>query len=82
MTERIVANNPELTPWFPPEVKPAHVGWYHTGITCKCPINNISLESDSNFWWDGNFWTAFEGCSPIYSQNKYWRGLAVKAVQP
>lgn len=82
MTKRILANNPELTPWFPPEVNPVHVGWYHTGKTDKCPIGDESLESEDNWWWNGKEWCVYNGCAPIYIQNRYWRGLAVKAVQP
>lgn len=85
MTKRIVANNPELTPWFPPEVKPVRVGWYETHM-----LKSIVGHS----FWAGNKWSntyfgeswneinlrsiSFDGAI----QKKTWRGLAVKAVQP
>ncbi len=66
----------KLTPWFPPDVKPVHIGWYHTGVAAKCPINDVKSEANCNWWWNGSHWTAFDGCAPIYNQNRYWRGLA------
>lgn len=68
----------KLTPWFHPDVKPVHVGFYHTGKASECPIGNKESESDYNWYWDGNYWIARDECSPTYTQNRYWRGLAEK----
>jgi hypothetical protein len=85
LTKRILANNSDLTPWFPPEVKPVHVGWYET-----CMLKSAIGHS---YWcgkqWSGTYFAEswnkinlrfinFDGAI----QNKSWRGLAVKAVQP
>jgi hypothetical protein len=82
LTKRIVANNPELTPWFPPDVKPVRVGWYHTGLKDLCPIGNSDFEGIDNLWWSGVKWLTRKNGVPLFYQNRYWRGLAAKAVQP
>jgi hypothetical protein len=59
----------ELTDWFPAEVKPVHVGWYHT------LQKGNSVESSWNWWWSGEAWffePDFDRC--IY-QDRIWRGL-------
>lgn len=71
----------ELTPWFPPEVKPARVGAYEFK-GCPTPFH----------WFDGLRWTGL-GDSPKqamsahkdgyvvslpYTKETPWRGLAKK----
>ena len=56
-----------VTDWFPPEVKPVHVGWYMT------EVSNRGLLP---LYWDGKLWrqddcvTYHLGC-----QNRPWYGL-------
>lgn len=70
----------KLTPWFPPDVKPVHVGWYET--------NNGIGPNGHSYWrgfkWSGTYFRNFslvELRSLNYSgavQRKHWRGLAEK----
>lgn len=64
-----------LTGWFPADVKPVHIGWYHTKR-----IDAPHLNSDYNWWWwDGTHWKAFPfSPSSYYYQQRIWRGLAEK----
>lgn len=59
----------KLTPWFPPEVKPVHVGWYE----------RQHLAGFFHFftWWNGEYFQCSEDepdCA--FCQNQPWRGLA------
>ena len=65
----------KLTPWFPPDVKPVRVGWYHTGCDSDNPINSGG-ESAYNWWWDGHGWHDYPNGYPSRDQNRYWRGLS------
>jgi hypothetical protein len=73
-----------LTPWFPPEVKPVHVGAYRTRW-----IGDRELYS----WWNGRYWglsmttpraaariseRQYPGGTPL-AQDKRWCGLTEPA---
>lgn len=65
-----------LTPWFEPEVKPVHVGVYQTHM---CGMGA------GYSYWTGASWCDTRGTVAAAdkwryrgSQNKTWRGLAVK----
>lgn len=70
-------SKPKLTDWFPPEVKPVHVGVYKT---------NASVGTYQK--WNGKYWCAFcatvdraahcENSNKSLVQHVRWRGLAVK----
>jgi hypothetical protein len=75
----------ELTPWFPPEIKPAYIGVYEV----KHPDNECVKVFAH---WDGLMWGFFmgtvesaldkrfgghEGFAP--AQDKSWRGLTKEA---
>jgi hypothetical protein len=67
---------PILTDWFPPDVKPARVGWYE--VKAKW-IGGYS-------YWSGSAWTncigmpdrSYEDWFNGATQSKSWRGLAEK----
>ena len=68
----------ELTPWFPPEIKPVHKGVYETSETSTGPCFN---------YWNGKFWcwtrpypeAAFDWKDDKSAvQENTWRGLARK----
>lgn len=65
----------KLTDWYPPEVKPVRVGWYHTGVCDMNPRNREEFESDYNWFWDGEFWKPYENGINADYQNRYWRGI-------
>lgn len=74
---------PKLTPWFPPDVKPAHVGSYQT----EDDPSVLGHFNHGYQWWDGKAWGLFElthhaaatsGHTRSSFQDNYWRGLAVK----
>lgn len=66
----------KVTPWFPPSIKPVHIGAYKT--------NNGRLGFS---YWNGLAW-GVQSSSPLTAhiykttrgatQDKQWRGLAVK----
>lgn len=63
--------------WFPPRVKPVHVGVYQTWF--------VSPMDGGFSKWDGKKWLSEMGTvaradkdDEIGNQKKYWRGLAVK----
>ena len=70
----------KLTPWYPPEIRPVHVGEYEiqTGW-----VGRVSLR-----WFDGEFWSCeYLSDEPIFIrmgerqkvssfQDVTWRGLA------
>lgn len=71
----------KLTPWFPPEVKPVHIGVYETA--------EPNLDSECFQHWNGSFWglcsssaryAATNGQANGFSgfQQTMWRGLAKK----
>lgn len=72
----------QLTPWFPAEVKPVHVGPY--------PTKTPGTSTDGFSWWDGNEWgLQYEFLSNCVkykthmgflrsNQVKIWRGLRSK----
>lgn len=56
---------PKLTPWFPADVKPVHVGVYE-------------VRGSNHMWlWNGSLWCS-AGKIPWICQGQYkvWRGLA------
>lgn len=66
-----------LTDWFHPHIKPVRVGWYHTGCGSCDPRFEKEGESIDNWWWNGEYWTAFpDESEPIYHQDRWWRGIA------
>ena len=63
----------KLTPWFPADVNPVHVGWYPT----ISPLTND--QGEQNQWWNGVYWfNTNESKIPLHWQNREWRGLAVQ----
>lgn len=65
----------KMTPWFPPHIKPVHVGVYPVKFGDDGDICYAA--------WNGNKWSWFE-LSPrgqrfrnfqFTNQNKYWRGF-------
>lgn len=61
----------ELTPWFPADVKPPMVGWWHTD--CE---ETDKTESLFNWWWDGDLWLSGPNGWVSKFQTRSWRGLA------
>jgi len=70
----------EMTPWFPPHIKPMHKGVYEIKYTGKG-------SHESYMWatWNGNKWSS--GSYNLWdeyhkqfdaNQNKYWRGFKEK----
>lgn len=55
------------TDWFPPKVKPVHIGLYE----CRC--------CGMKFWWDGAIWWIESKSFPSRLQKFSWRGLKEKA---
>lgn len=68
----------QLTPWFPAEVKPVHVGWYHTKDWSSGEPE--IRESKCNWYWDGRAWRFSDvPDSTVCSfQCRPWRGLRSK----
>jgi hypothetical protein len=71
----------KFTPWFPPEIKPVHVGVY--------PIKMPYTLGEGFAYWSGVHWgnyqrspelaqTYGDGNDLCTTQNKVWRGLAEK----
>lgn len=64
----------ELTPWFPPDIKPVRPGIYQT---------TVKFRSDgAPYWlvyaiWTGIEWF-FDHGGPLWIQHVHWRGLAEK----
>lgn len=70
-----IKQEPQLTDWFPPEIKPVHIGWYHTGNADSNPNAKGGTESKFNWYWDGKYWRESpQGSSFFYAQDRYWRG--------
>ncbi len=75
---------PQLTDWFPPEVKPVHPGVYEVesfGGTCS----KWYRLWHNGLWWEGDDKpkaaaeaTVFLGTPESISSVRKWRGLAVK----
>lgn len=59
----------ELTDWFPPEIKPVHVGEYLSQIF------DGGWTYDWMVWWDGRHWRDAENGWALSDQNVTWRGL-------
>ena len=74
----------ELTPWFPPGIKPVHIGVYPV----KYKVSAGGMEHSGYAYWTGKEWTNSSntvGHAYIYKdwtegavQQKSWRGLAQK----
>jgi hypothetical protein len=68
----------KLTPWFPPDVKPAHVGVYQ----CRGLPTTQKFQHWNGYFWGG--WAADKkaaernGYVPSMREQPEWRGLAVK----
>lgn len=52
-----------LTPWFPPEIKPVHVGEYQASVKCDPAFRR---------WWNGEKWSIlYFSSDPPFYKNKY-----------
>lgn len=60
----------QTTEWFPADVKPVHVGYYHTKV---CSWSDAT--SMFNWWWDGTQWLFDKHGKICSGQNRPWRGL-------
>lgn len=63
---------PKLTPWFPADVKPVHVGWYD---------RDWGAWGETNDYWDGANWHfgSLGGKKTLQTEDNIglkWRGLA------
>jgi len=76
----------KLTPWFPPTVKPPHVGVYEV-ILLVGSRDFDQVRPDGFAYWNGRSWgwnsdtadfAATSGNVKGSCQAKKWRGLAVK----
>lgn len=67
---------PEYTDWFPPDVKPVHVGFYESGGFQSQPWAYEPGEETIRFYWDGHLWLGAEGGYIVERQGRWWRGLA------
>lgn len=63
-----------LTPWFPPEIKPVHVGRYQTECQTGDYFVNYWGRQQVHYEADGD-----RGCDPCVIQDRPWRGLKEKA---
>lgn len=61
----------KVTPWFSPDVKPVHVGWYEATL-------DVSRDEPPVFWWDGRVWNLWDTGDICSIQNRHWRGLVDK----
>lgn len=79
MKELRMKEDPKLTPWFPPQVKPVRIGYYEV----KHFLDGVLHEGYA--MWTGSYWSYLD--KKIYygpvqrwgrsvQQNKMWRGLA------
>ena len=60
----------KLTPWFPDNSKPVHVGEYETRWIMNGPQRMRH--------WNGEYWCHSRTTECCSLQNFYWRGLAKK----
>jgi hypothetical protein len=74
-------NESELTPWFPPAVRPAHAGIYET----RWPEPGWRPDHPQYQHWNGRVWSAWAYRPDIAERNTgqvsarqdpEWRGLA------
>lgn len=65
----------KLTDWFPPEVKPVHVGFYES-------IAFRHYDELFILYWDGTEWLLKDLTESCLVQDREWRGLAEKPVEP
>lgn len=59
-----------LTHWFPPSIKPVHIGYYETSYPLE---RNITLD-----YWDGQCWLCSKSgiiYMPTVQSLLYWRGV-------
>jgi hypothetical protein len=59
-----------VTPWFPPHIKPVRVGEYEIE-SVYADLGKTSFKAP----WDGTFWHSKEGYR-LAEQDRRWRGLA------
>lgn len=57
------------TEWFPANIKPVRVGWYHT------KTNDDVSASAFNWHWDGKYWRVAPFGEICIYQKRIWRGL-------
>lgn len=79
---------PKLTPWFPADVRPAHVGFYQ--VDWSSEVGRKATQATQWFaLWDGSRWSWMdvdqEGATRYYERGHYhlagtlaWRGVAQK----
>lgn len=58
----------ERTDFFPPEVKPVHVGWYETAWFDAGWLYDVKI------WWDGEAWRDKPDGWALFDQYVTWRG--------
>lgn len=61
-----------LSPWFPPNVKPVHRGWYDATVFAAPKFLPPRFYWNGEVWWNGNENRA------VMHQKRFWRGLARK----
>jgi hypothetical protein len=62
----------EKTDFFPPEIKPVHIGRYESQIF------DAGWIYDWFVWWDGARWRDSENGWALLDQNIEWRGLTME----
>lgn len=71
----------EMTPWFPPHIKPVNVGVYEIKYTSKSTNGDPRVYATWNGlrWSSGsyNLWDEYHKQFDA-NQNKYWRGFTEK----
>lgn len=59
----------QLTEWFPPNIKPVHIGEYEVK-TCGCiPTQTFRV------YWNGDIFQSIIYREPLLNQNRIWRGV-------
>lgn len=67
----------DLTPIYPPEVKPVRVGLYMAShFSCSNYLKIFYFgELLPSLYWDGKLWRHEKNKDIVLNQNLYWRGL-------
>jgi hypothetical protein len=62
------------TDWFPPNIKPVHVGWYESDY--------IKLHGNVSAWsklyWDGQNWLWGPNGNLCMFKHRWWRGSTMR----
>lgn len=64
----------KLTPWFPADVKPVHVGWY----LIQRPTFLAGFCEESMKYWNGRTWCQKKKGVQLFAGVTRWKGLAEK----